>query len=547
MSTSVGGRESYAGRNSSVSQLLDAAKRNLQSSTFGRIATTTSQSEVDRLEQDALEVLRLVRSIKNKLAPINRIPPEVFSLIPEYWDKNDMDKNLITLTHVCHGWREVLIGHSSLWTRLDCADAEKTRVYIERSKSLPLEIALRRREYSSYLRDVFLMVMPHISRAKSINIVGDKNILQTFTEYASCPVPLLRELIINLPYKSSSALSTTLFNGDFPSLCTLSLTGVIPHLPWKNMSKLTTFELCHVMSNKISVTRLLDFFVNAPFLRDIKLDSIPDSSDAPPGRVVSLPCVKSLNIFAGSTSSSISLNHLSLPPGALLDLECDFSGEESPLPKFLPKTVENLQNVSCITSIYLVLSEEISMQIDGPSGRLSILGCRADQPGLIPGLIFVYLDRRVLRSLDYFVLSRIQRLVITSYEFPGFKEIDISSPHHILNGMSGLRTLRLVHCNNLPFILALDPNQNPSKLAVCPKLEDLILYVDKDLFNIEELTSMVKERVSRDAKLSSITIDGLGSVPEEILGLREHVARVEYRVEEEPPQWDNVFGDEKDW
>ncbi|KAF9643329.1 hypothetical protein BDM02DRAFT_3191805, partial [Thelephora ganbajun] len=331
MSTSVGDRELYAGRNPSVSQLLDAAKRKLQSSTFGRVAM--SQSEVDRLEQDALGVLRLVQSIKNKLAPINRIPPEVFSLIPGYWDECDIDENLIALTHVCRGWREVLIGHSSLWTRLDCVDAEKTRAYIERSKSLPLEIALCKRGYSSYRKDVFLLVMSHISRAMSINIVGNKNILQTFAEYASCPIPLLRELIVNVPYESPLALSSTLFNGDLSSLRMLKLTGVIPNLPWRNMSKLTTFELYHVVENKISVTRLLDFFVNAPFLCDIKLESIPDSSDAPPGRVVSLPCVKSLTVFADRAYSSILLNHLSLPSGTLLHLGFDFSGKESPLPK----------------------------------------------------------------------------------------------------------------------------------------------------------------------------------------------------------------------
>ncbi|KAF9647936.1 hypothetical protein BDM02DRAFT_2475488 [Thelephora ganbajun] len=543
MSTSAGGRELYTCRNPSVSQLLDAAKRNLQSSTFdGGVTTTMSQFEVDRLEQDALEVLRLVRFMKNNFTPINRIPPEVFSLIPGYWNGCDMDKNLIALTHVCHGWREVLIGRSSLWTRLNSTNADKTRVYIKRSKSLPLEIALYRRRDSSYLKDVLPLVMPHISRATSINIVGDKHILQTFTEYASCPVPLLRELIIDVGYNQSLVLSSTLFNGNLPSLCTLSLTGVIPHLSWKSLSKLTTFELYHVVENEISVTRLLDFFVNAPFLCDIKLGSIPDSSDAPPGRVVSLPRVKSLNVFAGSTNSSILLSHLSLPPGALLHLEFDFGGEESPLPKFLPEAIENLQNISCITSVYFDLcSEEISMRMDGPSGRLSMWGCRTDWSEVI----FVDSDRRVLRSLDYFVLSRIQRLAITNYEFPGLEEIDISPPHHILDGMNDLRTLRLTQCNNLPFILALNPNQNPSRLAVCPKLEDLVLYFDEDSFNIEELTSMAEERALQDAKLSSITIVGLGFVPE-ISGLREHVARVEYRAEDEPPQWDSTFGDKRD-
>ena len=35
-------------------------------------------------ERDALDVLRLVRSVKSTFASINRIPPEVLSFIPGY-------------------------------------------------------------------------------------------------------------------------------------------------------------------------------------------------------------------------------------------------------------------------------------------------------------------------------------------------------------------------------------------------------------------------------------------------------------------------------
>ena len=83
--------------------------------------------QVDRLEQDALEVLSLIRSVKNKLAPISRIPGAVLSLIPNYWERQyiDTDKDLVTLTHVCRGWREVFTSHPSLWTRLDFTNIEK--------------------------------------------------------------------------------------------------------------------------------------------------------------------------------------------------------------------------------------------------------------------------------------------------------------------------------------------------------------------------------------------------------------------------------------
>ncbi|KAF9643868.1 hypothetical protein BDM02DRAFT_3122840 [Thelephora ganbajun] len=119
------------------------------------------------------------------------------------------------------------------------------------------------------------------------------------------------------------------------------------------------------------------------------------------------------------------------PSKALLRLESDFSSEEPPLPKFLPKTPENLQNIVCIAS-------------DGPSGILSVWCHRIDWAETVT----VYSDRTILR---------------------------------------------LNQCNNLPFTFALNPNQNSSKLAVCPKLEDLVLYVDnEDSFAIGELMSMTK-------------------------------------------------------
>ena len=82
---------------------------------------------------------------------------------------------------------------------------------------------------------------------------------------------------------------------------------------------------------------------------------------------------------------------------------------------------------------------------------------------------------------------------------------------------------------------------------MCPRLEDLTLYVEKrDGFNIPELESMVKERASKGAKLRSITIVGLDELVsgKEVFRLREHVAHVEYRFEAEPPKWDSVPGGE---
>ncbi|KAF9645561.1 hypothetical protein BDM02DRAFT_3079455, partial [Thelephora ganbajun] len=79
-----------------------------------------------------------IRSCWNRLAPINRLPPDILILIPNFWDKRSRGRFVIALTHVCRAWREIFTSRSSLWTDFHCMDAEKTRVYLERSKSSPI-------------------------------------------------------------------------------------------------------------------------------------------------------------------------------------------------------------------------------------------------------------------------------------------------------------------------------------------------------------------------------------------------------------------------
>jgi len=493
-------------------------------------------SQVDVLEQDAMEVLGLIRSMKNGFAPINRIPLDIFSLIPKYWDHETMDENLITLTHVCRGWRELFIARSWLWARLDCANVDKTRVYIRRAKSSRLEISLRKDRDESYDEGALRLAAAHIKRFQSLSIVGSGDFLQNLTKNLTRPAPSLEELKINLIYHPNAILDSMLFNADLSSLRTLRLWGVITHLPWKNLSKLTTFELQHISGDNFSITQLLDFFTNAPLLSRIGLFSIPKLSDAPPRRVVSLPSLERFTITA-NLAHSILLNHLSIPAGATLCLSFGFGGGKSPLPDFLPKTAKNLKNLLCITSVSLCFDEtEKSIRLGGPAGNLFILGNWIDRVEATS----LDLDSRILRSLDYFILSRIKRLTVMKYEPPALIEINKSSPYHILDRMKDLRTLILNRCNNLPFILALNPDQGPSNPVLCPKLEKLVLYVEeRDSFNIIELTRMVKERALKDAELSSVTIVGLGElVPgKEVFKLREYVPYVDYRVGETSPEW----------
>ena len=98
-------------------------------------------------------MLSLVRSVQNSLAPINRIPPDVLSFIPDYCHADDADQDLIALSHVCRHWRDVFISRSSLWTQLDFMNIDQTGAYIQRSRSSSLEVYLAKDGDDTYLDD----------------------------------------------------------------------------------------------------------------------------------------------------------------------------------------------------------------------------------------------------------------------------------------------------------------------------------------------------------------------------------------------------------
>ena len=489
---------------------------------------------MDVFERDALEVLSLVRSIKNSFAPINWIPPEILSLAPDYYDE-DIDRHLITLTHVCRSWRNAFISRSSLWTRLDFTNVDKTRTYLRRSKSSPLELYLERNKSSTYLNNAFFLAAPHIHRLKSLTIHGD--VLPDAIRHFYCHAPRLEKLDINLSCLRAPAFDSALFKGDLSSLRELSLVGVVRSLPWNGLANLTTFKLKSSIPGLCSVTRLLNFFECAPLPHTITLvDSTPTSSNAPAGRIVSLPRLNALYIIA-RPPHSILLNHLRIPTGASLVLRLSFSGGKSPLQYHLPETSTNLKNLSRITTINLCFSaSQKNVRLSGPSGELYVIAGWEDET-VTPRTM----DHRILRSLSPSILLTTQRLAISGYKPPKPDKVEKCPVFRTLSSMHNLRTLILTKCHNLPFILALNPEKNPSELVLCPNLDELVLYVkSRDQFHIKRLLNMTEERGSRGVRLSSITIVGLDElVPgKEVFKLREHVARVDYRVDDVPPHWD---------
>lgn len=365
---------------------------------------------------------------------------------------------------------------------------------------------------------------------------------QELTKHLHLPKPSLEELVVDFSCKPAPTLDTILLNGDLSSLRTLKLGGVVTHLPWKNLSNLTTFKLRCSHGNTITVTKLLNFLESAPLLRDVTLrDSIPTSSNASPSRVVSLPTITRLAIH-GDPRHSILLNHLSIPDGASLVLTFNLRSYMSSFPLCLPKTIENLQNLFHITTVDLRFDGTTEVvHLAGPSGRLYMSGQPKRRSLCGP-------NYEILQSLKYFPLHMTRSLTVVKYS----DIIHLRSeeyPYHVYLLMRDLRTLTLIQCYNLRSILLLNPDCNTQKTIIYPKLEELILYVEtQEEFRIRHLMEMAEVRASRGAKLRSLKIVSLGELlpGKEVFQLKKYVEHVEYRIEENPPQRDSILDDERD-
>jgi hypothetical protein len=404
-----------------------------------------------------------------------------------------------------------------LWTDFDCEDldVDKTRVYLERSKSSPISVRIDEGSDDLSPHNSFFQIVPHaVDRLKSLVVNGTPRNLSAITAPLSRPAPLLEYLWIDGNCESmpqdNPTLTSALFNRDLPSLRELHLEYVRTELPWRNMVNLTSFELWHTTPDDFSIRQLLDFFESAPRLRTIDLLHATPTSGAQHGRLVSLDCLKSMAVI-GDETPSLLLDHLIIPVGAKL------STQGGPLNEgLLPRSLDNLKNLSGFTDINLHIDgSDPYIRFSGPNGQVRMYIHPNDDT-----------TRLMLESLARFDTSKTERLQI-DYGHSHSRD----PPYQALHPMDHLRTLILYRCTSPDiFIHALDPNTNSSGVAVCPELEELILVLrlSEETLDIKNVKEMAAARASRGAKLKSIKISSHDkSMQIDALDLREHALHVE--------------------
>jgi len=415
----------------------------------------------------------------------------------------------------------MFISHSSLWSNLNCVNADKTRVYLERSGSSPISVQLRR-DFGLPSLDTFHQIISQaIGQLKSLSVSTEPGDLENVISHLFHPAPHLETLDIDgRCYDGplyNPVLTPMIFNGDLSSLRGLYLHRIRTELPWRNMVNLTSFKLSSSSAGNFG--KLLDFFESAPHLRNIDLlytTLVPGGEN---GRSILLDHLEKMEIIdCGPTS--ILLDHLVIPVGAKLVSKSSSGAFEDRV----PRSLDNLKNLASVAKIHLHLDEfqPRFVRLSGPHGQLCIMSMRTIIP---PNLAF--------ESLARFDTSKTKRLRIDSSSGPLSRDL----PYRALLPMENLRILVLSRCTGLlcAFMDALNPNTSPSKEVICPSLEEVVFVLhfledDEEEFDMQAVIEMTAARAARGAKLGTIK-DKAELDPADVLELRKHVLHVKYGSE----------------
>ena len=238
----------------------------------------------------------------------DRLPPEPLIAVTTFITNQIA---LFRLTAVCRYWRYVLIGTATLWTSIDCRNASRTLILLQRSKSGPIDVTV-----DLFIRKVVSLVAGHAHRMRSIGINLPSNQFGNVRRLLDASAPVLEQIRLRPQDIPPHSL---FFRTKFPALRALYLEGYpidfgrYASMMTNGLTTLASYnrehrDRCHPLEYLEHCKDLMHLKINLPNLR----------GTVPASHIVSLPNLRELRSV---DSSLAALHHLSFPPCANLLIE----------------------------------------------------------------------------------------------------------------------------------------------------------------------------------------------------------------------------------
>ncbi|TCD68934.1 hypothetical protein EIP91_009324 [Steccherinum ochraceum] len=289
---------------------------------------------------------------------VARLPAEVLALIfvhyaamsqdylrlPRRYERTEFYQNILSLTRVCHRWREVMLNTSSLWACIPISGKTEKEVLLQefarRSRRAPLEL------YATVSSErgaaAFRSFFHEFHRLDILRLEVDPDELHTLKDCFPCSAPRLRSLHCYMDlYHRPQAAHTIPF---FFSSCTVSMLEELEiggfHFDWKRMVLPPNLVHLVVTGPKFTCSWTFAEIANAlahlRVLRYLDLDGVspwhldPDYMLSNPPSPIDLPSLQFLALHSYALPCAYMLEHFTLPPNTRIKLsECRSAREDT--------------------------------------------------------------------------------------------------------------------------------------------------------------------------------------------------------------------------
>ena len=214
-------------------------------------AIKAAQADIDSDIQRLNDCICSLKSRRNSLCRISRLPPEVLSEVflvlaeqLQAQDRFKADFKWITVTHVCRLWRDIALQHGRLWGKIDAARPDRTMVFVDRSKGAPLAV---RESFTSSLVELPVAFTDPSCRYRELHIrAKDGQLGASLLQILNSPVhaPVLESLALEVSDSSPEyTLPPTVFDNKAPALTRLQLQNVRLEWPTSFFPSLTHLSI----------------------------------------------------------------------------------------------------------------------------------------------------------------------------------------------------------------------------------------------------------------------------------------------------------------
>ncbi|KAG2148839.1 hypothetical protein DEU56DRAFT_753078 [Suillus clintonianus] len=280
---------------------------------FSPLANDTSISATADVDEEIAALagsMGVCHSHTNAPPSNSRLPSEILAMVfehHEYQERFDGSANdgvpaCLEITHVCRYWREVALGCPALWTFICSPSASWLGTMLERSMNAPLIVML---ESPVPLEKYLEPILSHLSRIKILQIPSLESDFEPIIRLLSSqPAPLLEMFEFTKPWVKGDPkirlISNAIFQGHAPRLRIVHISGL--DLSWTThiFSGLRTLYVKAIgKTSNITISQLLSTLRRMPALEHLTLEWLrifPEDEETELLDKVPLNCLKSITI-----------------------------------------------------------------------------------------------------------------------------------------------------------------------------------------------------------------------------------------------------------